>query len=117
MHDIRAIRAEPQAFDAAMARRGLGPQSEAILALDARRREALSLLQERQAKRNELARDIGKAKREGVDTASLEQSAIGLRQEMERLEAEAGEADRQPIGGAGVVGRPVRRRRGSPRLR
>ncbi|GAB0119417.1 serine--tRNA ligase [Acidisoma sp. 7E03] len=93
MHDIRAIRAEPAAFDAAMARRGLPPQSEAILTLDADRRTALSVLQEKQAKRNELARDIGKAKREGADTTSLEQTAVTLRSEMEQLQAEADRAD------------------------
>jgi seryl-tRNA synthetase len=93
MHDIRAIRAEPEAFDAALARRGLSPQSDAILALDASRRTALSVLQEKQAKRNELSRDIGRAKREGVDTAGLEQAAIALRSEMELLQAQADAAD------------------------
>jgi seryl-tRNA synthetase len=93
MHDIRAIRAEPQAFDAGMARRGLSPQSEMILALDASRRATLSLLQEKQAKRNELSRDIGRAKREGVDTASLELTAVTLRSEMELLQGQADQAD------------------------
>ena len=94
MHDIRAIRAEPDSFDAAMARRGLSPQSEAILALDASRRAALALLQDKQAQRNELSRDIGRGKREGMDTAELEQAAIALRTEMELLQAQADDADR-----------------------
>ena len=34
MHDIRAIRENPDAFDAALARRGAAPVSAAILALD-----------------------------------------------------------------------------------
>ena len=93
MHDIRAIRAEPQAFDAGMARRGVAPQSEAILTLDASRRTALAVLQEKQAKRNELSRDIGRAKRQGVDTASLELTAVTLRSEMELLQAQADQAD------------------------
>ncbi|MFZ9198509.1 MAG: serine--tRNA ligase, partial [Paracoccaceae bacterium] len=38
MHDIRAIRENPAAFDAALARRGLAPMSPAILALDNDRR-------------------------------------------------------------------------------
>ncbi|MCB8874641.1 serine--tRNA ligase [Acidisoma silvae] len=95
MHDIRAIRAEPQAFDAAMARRGFAPQSEAILALDAGRRAALSDLQAAQARRNELSRDIGKAKREKLDTAALEQEAVALRGQMEQLQAQADDADLQ----------------------
>ena len=93
MHDIRAIRAAPQAFDAGMARRGVAPQSEAILTLDASRRTALAVLQDKQAKRNELSRDIGRAKRQGVDTASLELTAVTLRSEMELLQAQADQAD------------------------
>jgi seryl-tRNA synthetase len=82
MHDIRAIRAGPAGFDADMARRGLRGQSEAILALDASRRATLGLLQERQAKRNELSRDIGRAKREGSETEALEAQAVSLRVEV-----------------------------------
>jgi seryl-tRNA synthetase len=62
MHDIRAIRDDPAAFDAAWAARGLSPQTEAILALDARLREAQTALQAAQADRNEASRAIGKAK-------------------------------------------------------
>ena len=95
MHDIRAIRADPAGFDGAMASRGLGPQSEAILALDAGRRTTLGLLQEKQAKRNELSRDIGRSKREGGVTDDLEAQAISLRVEMELLQSQADERDAQ----------------------
>ena len=40
MHDIRAVRADPAAFDAAMGRRGLPPVADGLLALDAERRAA-----------------------------------------------------------------------------
>ena len=95
MHDIRAIRSDPAGFDTAMSRRGLGAQSEAILALDASRRATLGLLQEKQAKRNELSRDIGRAKREGDETQALEAQAISLRVEMELLQSQADEVDGQ----------------------
>ena len=95
MHDIRAIRAGPAGFDADMARRGLRGQSEAILALDASRRATLGLLQERQAKRNELSRDIGRAKREGSETEALEAQAVSLRVEMELLQSQADDLDAQ----------------------
>jgi len=62
MHDIRAIRDDPAAFDAAWAARGLSPQTGAILALDAKLREAQTALQAAQADRNEASRAIGKAK-------------------------------------------------------
>ena len=50
MHDIRAIRAEPDAFDAAMARRSLPPQSPQILRLDAERRALIAAAEARQAR-------------------------------------------------------------------
>jgi seryl-tRNA synthetase len=95
MHDIRAIRTGPAGFDAAMARRGLGGQSEAILSLDASRRATLGLLQEKQAKRNELSRDIGRAKREGGETEDMEAKAVSLRVEMELLQSQADTLDGQ----------------------
>jgi seryl-tRNA synthetase len=95
MHDIRAIRNDPAAFDAAMARRGLGAQSEAVIALDASRRATLGILQEKQAKRNDLSRDIGRAKREGRETQPLEAHAVSLRVEMDRLQCQADEVEEQ----------------------
>ena len=95
MHDIRAIRTDPAAFDAGMARRGLGGQSETILALDASRRATLGLLQEKQAKRNDLSRDIGRVKREGGETEALEAQAVSLRVEMDLLQSQADDLDGQ----------------------
>jgi seryl-tRNA synthetase len=93
MHDIRAIRADPATFDAALARRGLAPISSDILAQDAERRAALTALQEKQARRNALAREIGQKKRAGEDSAVLEGEAQALRGETEALEKRAGELD------------------------
>ena len=93
MHDIRAIRADPTAFDAAMARRGVTPVSATLLAQDADRRAAQTALQEKQARRNALAREIGQGKRTGADTAALEAEATALRAEMEGLEARAAALD------------------------
>ena len=89
MHDLRTLRADPAAFDTAMARRGLAPMSAQILALDAERRAALTTLQDHQSRRNALSREIGQAKRTGVDTAALETEAVTLRGEMEALETRA----------------------------
>jgi seryl-tRNA synthetase len=94
MHDIRAIRADPAAFDAALARRGLEGASAAILARDEARRTAQTALQEKQSRRNAIARDIGIAKRQGADTAALEAEAVALRDEMAALDALAAEAER-----------------------
>jgi seryl-tRNA synthetase len=89
MHDIRAIRADPAAFDAALARRGLPPVAADVLARDTARRAALTGLQDLQARRNALSRQIGEGRRDGADTAPLEAEAASLRGTMERLEAEA----------------------------
>ena len=42
MHDIRAIRDNPEAFDAALARRGEAAMSQAVLSLDAARRAKIA---------------------------------------------------------------------------
>jgi seryl-tRNA synthetase len=89
MHDIKAIRTDAAAFDAAMARRGLGPQSAGILALDTERRAAQTALQDMQARRNALAKQVGQGKRAGADTAALEAEAGALRHDMEQVEAAA----------------------------
>ncbi len=93
MHDIRAIRANPAAFDTAMARRGLPSASPEILALDTERRAVLTALQDKQARRNALSKEVGQQKRAGADTAALEAEAIALRGEMEGLETRAAELD------------------------
>ena len=71
MFDIKWIRDNPEAFDAGMARRGLKPQAEALLELDAKRRDALTRAQEIQAERNRLAKEIGAAKAKGGDAGAL----------------------------------------------
>ncbi|MDB5370700.1 MAG: Seryl-tRNA synthetase [Roseomonas sp.] len=93
MHDIRIVRADPAAFDAAMGRRGLPPVAEAILAQDTTRRNAQTALQELQARRNQLSKEIGTGRRQGADTAALEAEATALRDRMEALESEARTAD------------------------
>ena len=93
MHDIRAIRTDAAAFDAALIRRGMQPVSSDILTRDADRRSAQTALQEKQARRNALAREIGQGKRTGVDTGGLEAEATSLRGEMEGLEKRAAELD------------------------
>jgi seryl-tRNA synthetase len=89
MHDIRTIRADPASFDAALGRRGLAPASPDILAKDTERRAVLTALQEKQARRNVLSREVGQGKRTGVDTAGLEAEVVALRADMEGLEKRA----------------------------
>lgn len=86
MHDIRALRAGPAAFDADLARRGVEPVSAKLLAWDEERRQAQTVLQEKQGRRKALAREIGTLKRNGGDSSDLEAEGLALRAEMEALE-------------------------------
>ncbi len=86
MHDVKAIREDTQAFNEAMTRRGVKSAADEIVALDDARRSAVAQLQERQAKRNALAKQIGEAKRAKLDTTTLEADGAGLRNEMDILE-------------------------------
>jgi len=62
MHDIKAIRDNPDAYDRAWASKGLSPQTPAILELDGRLRAAQTALQAAQGRRNEASKLIGQAK-------------------------------------------------------
>ena len=93
MHDLRAIRQDPAAFDRDLGRRGLPARSEAILALDSERRTALTVAQESQTRRNTLAKQVGQGKRTGEDTAALEAEATTLRDRMAELDDRAAALD------------------------
>ena len=67
MHDIKAIRADPAAFDAALARRGTVIRADELCAVDSSIREIQTHKQTWLAERNEAARNIGKAKAIGDD--------------------------------------------------
>ena len=62
MHDIRMIRENPEAFDAALARRGAEPLAASLVALDEARRALTTRQQEVQARRNDLSKQVGQAK-------------------------------------------------------
>jgi seryl-tRNA synthetase len=63
MHDIRFIREHPDAFDRALARRGLAPESKRLIALDEARRKKIPELETAQARRNAASKEIGEAKK------------------------------------------------------
>ncbi len=72
-----------------MARRGIAPLADRLLAVDTERRAALTTAQERQARRNALAKQAGAGRRTGADTSTIEAEATTLRDEMAALEARA----------------------------
>ena len=71
MHDIRAIRDTPDAFDAALSRRGDAPMSAAILKLDEARRARIGAAENAQAEQNKASKQVGAAKAKG-DEAEFE---------------------------------------------
>ena len=71
MHDIRAIRENPTAFDAALARRGDAASSSDILAIDEARRAKILAAETAQADQNKASKEVGAAKGRG-DEAEFE---------------------------------------------
>jgi seryl-tRNA synthetase len=82
MHDIKAIRDNPAAYDQGWSSRGLSSQTPAILELDRKLRAAQTALQEAQSRRNEASKLIGQAK-----AKKDEAEAQRLMAEVERLKS------------------------------
>jgi seryl-tRNA synthetase len=100
MHDIRAIRDNPQAFNEGLRRRGLGPRAESLIALDEKRRTAILALQTAQERRNAISKQIGVAMgRKDIvaaddyraEVAGLKASMANYEEGVRRLEKELNE--------------------------
>ena len=89
MHDIKSIRDNPDAFDAALKRRGLGPLSKTLLDIDERRRTAIVAAEQAQARRNAASKEIGEAKKNKDDAraAKLMAEVTELKTTMPQMEA------------------------------
>ncbi len=100
MHDIRAIRSDPDAFDAGLARRGAAPVSADLLALDEKLRASVTAKQEAETARNAASKAIGKAKASGDETEfeRLRGEVARLKEVMEQ-EGEAEDAARAALEG------------------
>jgi seryl-tRNA synthetase len=90
MHDIKAIRDNAALFDAAWARRGLSPQTSAILDADAKLRAAQTAKQEAEARRNAASKEIGKAKaaKDEARASALMAEVAAAKETIERVGAE-----------------------------
>ena len=97
MHDIKAIRDNPAAFDAGLKRRGLSPMSASLLAIDEKRRAAILASEQAQARRNAASKEIGDAKKAKDDAraAKLMAEVAELKTTMPELEAAAKTADEE----------------------
>ena len=65
MHDIKAIRQDPEAYDKLWAKRGLEPQTKRIIDQDKLIRKAQQVVQEAEAARNKSSKLIGQAMGKG----------------------------------------------------
>jgi seryl-tRNA synthetase len=94
MHDIRAIREHPDAFDEGLRKRRLAPLSRELLALDDRRRSTIGALQAAQERRNALSKEIGEAMRakDPARAEALKGEVAALKDDVPRLEAEERDA-------------------------
>ncbi|MDB0052686.1 serine--tRNA ligase [Ascidiaceihabitans sp.] len=101
MHDIKAIRENPSAFDAALARRGDAPVSASLLALDESRRAKILAAENAQADQNKASKEVGAAKGRG-DEAEFERLRVlvgekkaevaAMREEANALDTQLNEA-------------------------
>jgi seryl-tRNA synthetase len=87
MHDIKAIRENPDRYERAWAAKGLSGKAAAAVALDASLRAALTSAETAQAKRNELSKQIGQAKAQ-----KDEARAADLLAQVETLKGEGAQA-------------------------
>ncbi len=91
MHDLKALRADPDAFAAGLARRGISDAADALLAADAERRAAETKAQEALARRNAASKEIGAAMaaKDGAKAEALKAEVAGLKNEIAALEEAA----------------------------
>ena len=97
MHDIKSIRDNPAAFDAALKRRGLKPLSPSLLSIDEKRRAAILKSEQGQARRNAASKEIGDAKKakDEARAAKLMAEVAELKTTMPQLEAATKAADEE----------------------
>src|ERR1700734_2254617 len=94
MHDIRAIRENPENFDEGLRRRGLAPRAESLVGLDEKRRAAILALQTAQEGRNAVSKQIGVAigRKDIVAADAFRAEVAGIKTAMPELEAAEREA-------------------------
>jgi len=96
MHDIKAIRENPQAFDEGLRRRGLDAKAESLIALDEKRRSTIAALQAAQERRNAASKQIGAAmaRKDTVAAEDFRAEVAAAKAKMPELEAAEREAEK-----------------------
>ncbi|GLQ57537.1 serine--tRNA ligase [Devosia nitrariae] len=96
MFDIKWIRANAEAFDTAMQRRGALFRADKLIALDENRRGVIVRLNEAQEKRNAASKQIGQAKaqKDEARAQALMDEVSSLKEFIQKGEAEEREAEK-----------------------
>jgi seryl-tRNA synthetase len=81
--DLKWLRDQPEAFDRALARRGLAPVAARLLEQDAAIRALQTELQERQARRNALSREVGRLRARGGEADAPVAEVAALKQQIQ----------------------------------
>jgi seryl-tRNA synthetase len=101
MLDIKWIRDNPEALDAALAKRGAEPLSASLIALDQKRRAVAQSMQDMQSRRNSASKEIGAAMAQKdmelaeklkAEVASLKDTLPAAEEEERQLTAELTDA-------------------------
>ncbi len=95
MLDIRLIREHPELVKSRLAARGqdVSAPIDGVLAIDARRRAAETRLQQLQAERNRLSKEIGRLRAQKQDATAIEAEVKSHASDMEALGADAAALD------------------------
>jgi seryl-tRNA synthetase len=97
MHDIKWIREHPDAFDRALARRGLKGEAQHLISIDERRRAIIRVCESWKARRNAASKEIGQAKLKGHEAAAqkLMAEVAESKTSISTLEAEEKQASKE----------------------
>lgn len=93
MVDLALLREKLAETAAGIARKGVVLDTEAFLALDSRRRELIVASETLQSGRNRLAKEIGRLKKDGLDSTGPERESSQLALELEGLKNELKEVE------------------------
>ncbi len=91
MLDVRAIREEPEPFRRSLARRGLADAVDEIIALDERRRQLTTRVEELRAEQNRAGKAIGAA--QGEDKQRLIEEVAAVSAQVKELEPQLADAE------------------------
>ncbi len=86
MHDIRAIRDNPDQFDRLIALRNIAPKAAEILELDSQNRALITEKENLLSARNTLSTEVAKAKRSGANADEIIARVQGMKTEIAKLE-------------------------------